>query len=383
MKKFFLLLCLAVMPYATTVAQTDTLPKTEEKTHKFKAKIGGRLLLEGGIYPGKRPSGLNHQVNITDVRLTGKFTYEDWFMRIDVGFGGNKVGLKDSFLQYSKNGNCFRIGHMIGPFGIDPAISTYDYLFNTSSNIHNLLYFGRHLGLSYTRTGQKYYVSAAAFVGDNLNFSQNTIQGFNSSVRAVYRPVNTCGRVLQIGVSGLYRMPDMDRGTGLRNLTISATGVTGLKSPDFQYLLIADARNQNDVAGEIYFSWDKWMVQAEYMAMFVNRKDAPVYTAHGGYIQAGYLITGKTFGYDDGEALPSNPMQPKSLQLVMRYNFSRLNDSKTELVGGNEQDISVGLNYQFNSHISSRLNYAYLMLDESPLKCNDIHQIQARIAFWF
>ena len=40
------------------------------------------------------------KAEITDVRLTGKITLPDeWYTKIDVGFAGNKVSLKDAFVQ--------------------------------------------------------------------------------------------------------------------------------------------------------------------------------------------------------------------------------------------------------------------------------------------
>ena len=365
----------------------------ESSKEKFKATIGGRFLLDGVAYVGDHPSTVHHQANIPDIRLTGKAFYGDWFMRIDVGFSNSQVRLKDSFFQYSKKGNIVRIGHILGPFGIDPAVSTYDNIFNSPANIHNLTYFGRHLGLTYSRVDKHYYISAGAFYGDNIDNLKTKNQGFNTALRAIWRPVNEGKRVIQIGVSGVFRQPDADKTTGKRDFLIGGTGVTCCDSPLYQNVLIDNARNENITGLEFYCSWDKWMIQTEYMGMFVPRTKSHTFVGHGGYLQLGYLITGSSFSYDDTEALPIAPADAKSLQLVFRYNFSTLNDNKAGLFGGLQHDISLGLNYQFNKCICSRLNWACVMVDEnSPLassmkvtngKLPAIHQLQARLAFWF
>ena len=384
---------------STTMDNQSTTMDTQSKETakpKFKASIGGRFLLDGIGYI-KKPAEMAHQVNIVDMRLTGKATYGDWFMRIDVGFDNNKVSIKDSFLQWSRNDNTVRAGHMLAGFGIDPGISTYDNIFNAPANINSLLYFGRHMGISYTRTGKHYYAGCAIFMGDNIKTGTDYQQGFSTSMRAVWRPINEEGRILQIGASGIYRDPDHNKKTGLKTITMSGSGVTCLNGPDYQHVTIENARNQFQAAAEMFFSWDKWMIQAEYLASFITRNNASTYFADGAYIMAGYLITGTNFGYDYGEALPTAPASPKSLQLVGRVNFSRLNDSSATindpsatindsnkyLAGGNQLDISVGLNYQFNKYICTRLNYSWVKLKNSPLGNQDLHLMQARLAFWF
>ena len=305
---------------------STAIPKTEtpSKPKAFTAKIGGRFLLEGLAHMGHYPSSLNHSVGITDLRLTGQLSYEDWYLRIDVGFDGNKVGIKDSFLQWSRKGNIVRVGHTLGSFGIDPAVATYDYLFNSPANIHNLVFFGRHIGLIYNRVQPHYHISFGTFMGDNLNMGPDIEMGFNTALRAVYRPILEEDQVLQVGASGIFRLPNRSKSTGLRAVNLGCTGVTFLQSPMYQQLSITDARNESAAGIEFYYAYKKWLVQAEYMGLFVNRNAAQTFVGHGGYIQAGYLITGSHFGYDAGEGLPTAPADPKSLQLVFRYNFSTL-----------------------------------------------------------
>ena len=360
------------------------IPLVSAHTDKLNTRIGGRFLLDGIGYFNAADT-LSPCANITDLRLTGTANYGDWFMRIDVGFDGNHLGMKDTFLQYSKNGNYFRIGHMLNSFGIDPAVSTYDYQFINCANITGLFYFGRHIGASYIRSAPKYYFSVNAFAGDNIsNINTSMKQGFNAAARGVWRPIMEETRQLQFGVSALYRKPDTDKRTGLSNITLSSTGVTSLSSPNYQYLSLDDAKDQIQLNAEFLMVREKWMLQSEYLATFIQRDHADTYIAQGAYIQAGYMILGTGYGYDTPEAVPTAPLQPKSLQLLARYNFSLLNDPNTGLNGGNQQDISVGLAYQFTKHVSSRLIWSYVNLDKhSPMGARDLNMIQARIAFWF
>ena len=251
---------------STPAAKSGTAPKPKA----FTAKIGGRFLLEGLAHMGHYPTSLNHSVGITDLRLTGQLSYEDWYLRIDVGFDGNKVGIKDSFLQWSRKGNIVRVGHTLGSFGIDPAVATYDYLFNSPANIHNLVFFGRHIGVIYNRVQKNYHISFGTFMGDNLNMGPDIEMGFNTAFRGVYRPILEEDQVLQVGASGIFRLPNRDKLTGNRAVNLGCTGVTFLQSPMYQQLSILDARNESAAGIEFYYAHKKWLVQAEYMGLFVN-----------------------------------------------------------------------------------------------------------------
>ena len=97
-------------------------------------KLGGRLFIDGGLFT-KNSYSAHAKAEITDVRLTGKITLPDeWYTKIDVGFAGNKVSLKDAFVQNKWGNNNFRIGYMFGMCCIEQSASTNDYVFMTGAN---------------------------------------------------------------------------------------------------------------------------------------------------------------------------------------------------------------------------------------------------------
>lgn len=374
MKKITLLLLILTSSLRTTASGSDN----------FNWKLGGRLLLDG-MYYISHPDTLNHQANIVDMRLAGKVTFGDWYLKLDMGFAGNKVSPKDAYLQYMKNAHCFRAGYMFGFFSLDQSTSTNDFVFNTGANVAEVFYPGRRIGLSYTRTPKHYYFSVGVFMGDDINLKTNVKQGYNLSGRAVWRPIHEESRLLHIGAAGFFKIPDTDQETGIKSITLKSSGLTYLNSPKYQYLTIRDAQNQIQANAECYFFQNKWMIQTEYMMMRINRSlQAKRYKAQGGYIQAGFLLQGHHFGYDATDAVPVMPTDRNSILVVARYNINRLNDDNAHLYGGNQQDFSVGINYYYNQYLSTRLNYSYVQLDSNaPLGKNDIHLIQARIQIKF
>lgn len=352
---------------------------------KLDWKLGGRLLLDGLFYADS-PDTLSNQVNIVDIRLCGKVTFGDsWYVKLDMGFTDNKVSPKDAFLQYTKKNNRFRVGYMFGFFSLDQSSSTNDLVFNTLSNVADAFYPGRRIGISYTRSPKKIYLSVGAFVGDNINLKTTVRQGYNFSGRIAWRPVCDDENLLHLGTGIYYRVPDSDKETGMKTITLKAAGVTYLPSPKYQMLVIDNARNQIQTNIECYLFKQKWMFQSEYMMTRISRTgQTRLYTAQGGYAQSAYLIRGNHFGYDATDAIPVMPTDPHSLMIILRYSIDSLNDREANLYGGGQQDFSAGINYYYNQYLSTRLNYSYVCLDRhSPIEKNNISLIQARIQVRF
>ena len=353
------------------------------QSEKLSWKLAGRLHFDGVGYVSA-PDTLDANLDIVDARLGGKVTMGNWYLTIDVSFAGVKVTAKDIFLQYSQDGNYYRLGHQFGSFGFEQTNSSNDLLFNAAANVTNLFTPGRRLGFTYTRTKPRYYVSAGAFLGDEITVKNAIKQGHNLTLRGAWKPINEEHQFIHIGASGYYRVPNTDKTTDTKRLVVSAKGVTRTKSPSLQYIKFEDVENQIQFGGDCYMFKDKWMLQAEYMWMRVNQKHAKDYQGHGGYVQAGYLIKGNTYGYDQVDALPTMPTDNGSLLVIVRYNNSRMNDNSSGLFAGNQQDFSLGLDYFYNKHLSTRLSYSYIKTDEkSTLGEQDIHTILARVQFKF
>ncbi|MCC8142496.1 MAG: OprO/OprP family phosphate-selective porin [Tannerellaceae bacterium] len=348
-------------------------------------KLSGRLFIDGGAYVNSPPE-LHNDMHISEIRLGTKMRYQThWYAKIDIGFANNKVALKDAYLQYSKEDNYFRAGYMLGFFSMDQSTSTNDYVFHTGSNITETYYPGRRTGISYTRSVENYYCSFDGFMGDGLTRAETIKPGYNFTGRYVWRPINQEAHVFHLGTGALFRIPDKDTETGKRPLSLKTKGVTYMPSVQLLDLSLEDVDNQSQTNVEYLFFHRKWLLQGEYLLMKVKQPGTlPGYTSHGGYLMAGFLLKGNAYGYDLLDALPEMPVEPRSLLLACRYNYTNLNDKHSQLYGGRQHDISAGLNYYVNAYISTRLNYTHLWMDKhSTLRKNNIHIPQARLQIRF
>lgn len=223
------------------------------------------------------------------------------------------------------------------------------------------------------------------FFSDGFTNKAGTKYGYNTSLRAVWRPINEEQKLVHVGVSGLFKVPDQDKKTKNREVRLGGNGFNYFAIPQFQSAVLDDVKNQVSMAAEFYLYNSKWMAQGEWMMTMINRRgNLGQYRAEGAYVQAGYLIRGSHFGYAQGNATTAMPTDKGSLLLAVRYNFTNLNHSSVKVFGGRQQDLAIGLNYYFNRYISTRLNYTYMMLDKhSPIGKSDFHAIQARIQIGF
>ena len=325
------------------------------EAQEIKTKLGGRLLLDGITYINSDDT-LANRFNIVDLRLTSKIYIDSSiYCKIDVGFARNKVAIKDAFVQYNRRENYFRAGYMFGFFGLDQSTSTNDFVFNTGAGVAELFYPGRRVGLSYTCSTIHYYLSNGLFFSDGLISDGDALKnGFNTSLRFVWRPINEECKLLHVGLSGFYKIPDVNKVTTKRRIELSGSGITYLQSPELIHIDLEDVKYQVETGVECYAFKDKWMIQGEYMRMLVNN-NCKNFRAQGGYCQIGYLIKGNHYGYDQTDAVPIMPSDKNSLMIVARYNVTRLEYSDNYECG--HITFNIGVNYYLNKHISGKINY--------------------------
>lgn len=366
----------------TTVSLAPNL--VANNTDKVDLKITGRLFIDGGIYFNS-PPGLSNKTHLSELRLGTKLRYQKWYSKVDIGLSNNKVSLKDAYIEYNLNNNYFRGGYMLGFYSLDQCVSTNDYIFHTGAPIAETFYPGRRTGISYTYSAEAIYASSGAFLGNKLITDAHTEAGYNYSARTVWRPHHTIGDIIHIGGGFLYKVPDKNIETGLRSFELINKGGTYIPSPVLNTINFKDVKYQTQTNIECLIQQQRWFVQGEYIWMNIQQNDiAPSYLAQGGYLQGGYLLKGTTYGYDMLDALAVNPVSPNSILLACRFNYTNLNNSKTKQYGGDQKDITIGINYYFNSYLSSRLNYSHLWLGEYSLfgKCQ-VNQIQLRLQAQF
>lgn len=443
MKKTILLLtalCSSILLFAQSAQQQmtafmqDGLVKWSNPEKGISFRVGGRVALDGAHYLDQytdRSSG----VVISEARLRAFSTFGHRFdTKFDVDFAYNEVSIKDMYLRWHAGSNYFfKIGNYAEPFSAGNIESMFNTRFIVKSPTVLALGTGRAVGVSFRYYSDPFWNETGFFsqkVSDEL---QRGDKGWSFSTRLLYRYMPFKDLGFHVGGSFNFRRPDANgfqEGKDKYNRYSDFHAITG-SVVDKTYFLDASIANSWGVyryGAELLGVCNNFYLQAEYIGMAVDRKKDWWYlfeqqlgdfwsyptmegyqawygkdrTLHfdGCYAQVGWLILGGNYTYDLVEALMRLP-EKGALQLLLRYDFTSLNDVDGEwfdgafytnvgngqpnnsVGGGKLNSVTVGLNYSITKNLIIKINYNYTNLDSFTYLDNNLSTIAARVQFQF
>ena len=353
-----------------SLAQSTEIKIGPDDDDKIKITMGGRILFDAAVYlDDKTP--FSNGTTISDSRLTLKSSYKQWDMKIDMGFSEKKVNTKDLHIRYNINKHSWvKVGYYGEQFGLEnwegsawqkfmaPAIS--DQAFGT----------GRQIGVTYVNWNDYFYYSGGLFSdNDAITNSKSGNQGVGIISKVSYNPINNNGNLLHVGISGELRNGNRkdfgEDNRTIRDVTYSANLTSKVDKQKPLNLTISDVDFQAKYVAELMATTGPTFFQGEYYHSNVKRKHGlSSFWADGFYAQAGVMLFGsKTYKYDLKERKLSRPGD-KTLEFVVRYNYTDLNHSKGDpsLQGGSMSDVTLGLNYYFSKYFGAKLNYSFVNL---------------------
>lgn len=390
MKPYILTLAAASLMALSATAQGSSEPK-------FTIKPTGRILMDGAVYLGgndnySEESGDKKFVNgvaIPDLRLGVKAGYGKWKAKIDVGFGYGKVSLKDVFIEYDFNENhLVKAGYFVPQFGLNSETSSSmkpDYEEPSSNEFFNAN--PRYLALSYIFDKAQYFAAVSAFAEANAmkeNATEMGKQGWGAETRLVWRPRHADGNTIQVGCSFAYTTPTTDDHTGFSYTSNFPSRVSKVN------LLTANvdhARGSFRMTPELLLIHNNFALEAQYYYMNIARKDGlHNYRAQGAYGLFRTLLIGDNYGYSHADCGMATPA-PRSLELVLGYNYTNASDSRAGIFGGISNDASCTINYYINKYMIARLRYSYTnvrdRIVEGLLPSRHVNTIEARVQIIF
>ncbi len=412
---------------------------------KVKFTVGGRLAADGAYVQGDY-TPTNSGVAITDARINTSLSVGDnWYLRADFGFADGNFSQKDIYLRYNWGKNkqhWVKAGYYAEPLSMNQNTSRYEMQFITRPTSSSILTEGRNLGITYRFANDMFFANQGVFVGNKYNDQDAGGQGINASGRWLYKPINNSESTLHVGFGfGYQKIQSGEYSDGVLETYYSQhSSLETYISQDYNYLSfnIPWASDIYTYSIEALYMQKKFFVRGEYQfqtiekndrddqRLFENQLGGGLFASStleawqsmneirsnnfsGGYLEAGYLILGDKYSYNNSTSVLSGVKGKNSLQLLLRYGYTDLNDindgdvysyamgrfyengelsflagETTSLAGGAMHSFTVGLNYGINNYIKVLVDYTYNKVDnvKFPMDTN-FNIVQARLTMSF
>lgn len=366
----------------------------QDEEPKLTIKPTGRILLDGAIYCPDG-DGFADGAALPDIRMGAKVGYGNWGAKIDVGYGFGKISMKDVYIQYNFNeNNLLRAGYFVHQFGLNAATSSSMKPAMESATTDDFFKAtGRNVGVEFVHDKDQFFTGVSAII-DGTSMSKPANEQGKVSVggvtRLVWRPLREEGSIAQVGMSlwyqsalhGLAENGSVTEGY----FNYSANFPTRVDKIGMLNAHIGDAKGVFKLSPEVVAAYGRVAIEGQYYYMNIARRNnLESYRAQGAYGLFRSLLIGSAYGYSHGDAGLATPA-PKSLELIVGYNYTDASCHKAGIYGGRTNDYSVTLNYYINKYILARLRYSYTDVRDSEVldfnKCH-VNTVQARLQILF
>lgn len=349
--------------------------------------ITGRLHFDVGGYSyspntaATTPQTLQGGVNARRARigLVGTFA-RDWDFALVFDGGGSQDGtvtLNNAYLSY-KGFKGVRIegGYMDVPYTLDEATSSNNITFMERASAQVLaadLGAGDNRAAFGVRANDKWWWAGAYLTGPTAGYDHSLRIPYAVTGRLVFAPINTDAGAFLFGGDVLY-LADTGGAPGINDLRMRErieVRIDPTRVLDTGTLANVSALVLSAEAGATVGSFH---AQGEYFDYTISRFAQPDLNFKGGYIQAGYILTGERRKYSAssgslGGVTPKDPFfwdmsgGTGAWELAARYSYVDLNDAL--VFGGTQKNITVGLNWYLNDNMRLMFNWIHGQVDKT------------------
>ncbi|MFH0733225.1 MAG: porin [bacterium] len=346
-----------------------------DKDGDFLWWFDSRIQIDGAMYfENKNP--LSNGTTFRRLTFAVKtILWKDWQAEVDLDFAEALLDLRDMYIKYTVPdvNLSFQVGNFKEPFGMERLNSSRLLTFLERSAMSNAFPLGRRIGFAVRYWEDFGQVTVGIFgheAGTRIDKGTRD-EGFSTNVRISAAPINKMGQNLHIGFAGSYKVPDAVADLNPNTIEIKARTETYVFDP--KLLHSGDIKDVNyflRYGTELMGIYGPFYFQSEFQGMNIKRwYDKSDVNFAGGYVTAACVLTGETRYYyvDEGEI--GCIEKPKSkwgaLELAARYSVLNLNDKEAGIMGGQSNQLMLGLNYYPNSSIKLQVNYSMVNLDDN------------------
>lgn len=284
-----------------------------------------------------------------------------------VGYDATAKKFLDANVSYKFSGfTTLTVGQFKQPNSLEELSSTKNNDFISKAMTTNMQGVARRLGIGLTTGGDNWTLTGSVF---GREMTRNLAEGNGYGGRFTFAPLNDSNNILHLGLS--YVNYEAELGNAGLNTDNAAqirvrpdADLAGARLIDTDKMLDADRIRTYGLEG----AWvhGRFKFQSEYMNTEVSRDLHRDFTGDSWYAYGVWNLTGESWGYKNGVLTTPLPNNPSSgmWQLGLRYDQADLNDGTVVggvvtdgVMGGKEQNWTVGVNWYWRSNFKFALNY--------------------------
>ncbi|HZX22642.1 MAG TPA: porin [Woeseiaceae bacterium] len=314
--------------------------------------MGGRIHYDVARYDDD-VTVLEDEQDFRRARAILRARYDDWQFRADYDVGIVE-GWRNLYVRYRGwSRKRLTIGNQVAPFSLDELTSSND-LAMMERSLASALSPAMLTGISLRTWGDDWSATAGVFGNELSDLDRRTVDGTSVIGRVTWAPIRKKRRVLHLGLAQEYRSVDSNEDVRIRARPESRLTDERLVNTD--RLAGVDALWTTGV--EFMGILDNVRLQSEFMRMGLrggpNEADFT-----GGYVQAGWVVTGERYRYSRSRGVPTS-VRPKgdwgALELSARYSTLDLEDGP--VTGGEQSQITAAVSLYLNEQLRVSVNYS-------------------------
>ncbi len=329
----------------------------------FSFKLGGRQMVDAAFYDqDKNNLGDGTELRRARLDVEGRM-FHDWTYELAVDFSDGDADVKDAYIGYEGWWPAsFKVGQFKEPFSLEELTSS-KYITFMERALPNEFAPGRNIGIGGHRYWDSFTVAGGVF-GEAFDSDTDDEgdEGYGVVGRLTFAPIHQDRRALHLGAAAEYRVTDDE--DQIRFRARPESHVTDVRFVNTGRIQEVDhtVKYGLEAAGV----WGPFSVQGEYIYTDVDRNSGfEDVDFDGWYAYASWFPTGESRNYKAKKGAFGR-VKPRhrygAWELAARYSTIDLNDDP--ITGGEEKNVTLGLNWYINSHVRAMANYVIIDNDD-------------------
>lgn len=324
-------------------------------TEEMTVNIFGRIHADAAIYD-EDVTALDSGTELRRARLgvSGDID-QDWSYKAEYDFAGS-AEIKDAWIKYSADWGSLTIGNQKPPFSLDVLASSKYLPFMERALAPTSFAPGRRIGIGWQRALPGWALSAMLF-GKDANQDIAGDQGIGVAGRAAWHRQSD-STLYHVGLAAMWMEPQSTEDDSFRYRVRPESHVTGVRLVD---TTITQASSSTSLGIEFAARWEGLSVQAEYISVAVDQAAAgigdPGFSGYYAYLS--WFPGGEFRSYKNG--IFGRAEASRAWEFGIRFSNIDLDDGVFN--GGEEKNITLGVNYYVNPQLRFMANYIHADVD--------------------